>query len=662
MSQAALKQLTEDETLIMASMGRQLNSIINSISLGVIAFSTAARAQNVYDLEPVVSVAPPVLEKSAIESRGKIDSLSREVLDNLHATDLTSALRRVPGVTISRYNPVGAYGGSDGGGVFIRGHGTARPGSEISTMIDGVPLFVGVWTHPLIDTLSVDMAESIEVFKSPQSALMGSMGFGAINLKPLSANDLGFKSRYELSYGSHETSLAKGLWAYGHEDFSTLLSFSHRQSEGHRENADGEVQAIYGNFAWKLSEAWDASFMVSLTDSHANDPEPIGISIPITERYETSNRFYLGKLSYTGDDSEFFLKIHLEDGEGDWRQWHQPPPPPFPAQQLDTLTSYNNYGVKTKWSRRFSERTTLSGGVDWDRFGGEVDENYAAGPRNQFDSQHFEILAPHVWLSHLLLESDDSGKLILDLGSRYMQHSVFDSEIALQSILRWEIDGASYYAQYSRGSNYPGVYVSVFGRRPPPWQVAEDWRNLEPEQIDHFELGAQWELGSQTTLNLSVFEDKVENAIRFIAPPPAGFIQNFGDYSIQGLESMVHHKVEDWTLFAGATVLDGDEGLPALPELSGTLGFNWMRNGWLFSMDYQYVDDQLTTNPRFGAGPQLIEAYSLVSAQLSYRWTASSVDWEAYLHAENLLDETYEYRKGYPMPGASFFFGLKWSL
>ena len=84
------------------------------------------------ELEPVFSAPLPIVESSSIEPTGRIDLVTEEILEAIQAGDLTSALRRVPGVTISRYNPVGAYGGSDGGGIFIRGHGSGRPGANIA--------------------------------------------------------------------------------------------------------------------------------------------------------------------------------------------------------------------------------------------------------------------------------------------------------------------------------------------------------------------------------------------------------------------------------------------------------------------------------------------------------------------------------------------------
>ena len=109
--------------------------------------------------EHVTVVGRPIVEATEIDTyAGPVTTVTEDQVRDLNAQDVDSALRRVPGVVISRYNPVGNYGGGDGGALFIRGMGSGRPGAEISTMVDGIPKFVGVWTHPLLDTLSISIS------------------------------------------------------------------------------------------------------------------------------------------------------------------------------------------------------------------------------------------------------------------------------------------------------------------------------------------------------------------------------------------------------------------------------------------------------------------------------------------------------------------------
>ena len=92
--------------------------------------SDPLKEEPVYVLEPVVIKAIPLLEEVSLHNGTLVNTVGKEQLRMLGASDLAGALRRVPGVTVSRFNSVGAFGGGDGGGVFIRGHGSGRPGAE----------------------------------------------------------------------------------------------------------------------------------------------------------------------------------------------------------------------------------------------------------------------------------------------------------------------------------------------------------------------------------------------------------------------------------------------------------------------------------------------------------------------------------------------------
>ena len=87
----------------------------------VLILSMPALADDVYELGEI-RVTAPIIEGNVTDPYGGQKTLvSEEQIEDLNAQDLTSALRRTPGVTISRYNPVGSFGGGEGGAVFIRG-------------------------------------------------------------------------------------------------------------------------------------------------------------------------------------------------------------------------------------------------------------------------------------------------------------------------------------------------------------------------------------------------------------------------------------------------------------------------------------------------------------------------------------------------------------
>jgi iron complex outermembrane receptor protein len=110
----------------------------------------AEDAQSGVLLKEEVVVASPVIEGNQVSRYGGVKTVvGQEQIHDLNAQDVTNALRTTPGVTISRYNAIGSFGGGEGGAVFIRGMGSTRPGGEIKTTIDGVkPGQSGVQPRP----------------------------------------------------------------------------------------------------------------------------------------------------------------------------------------------------------------------------------------------------------------------------------------------------------------------------------------------------------------------------------------------------------------------------------------------------------------------------------------------------------------------------------
>ena len=134
-------------------------------------------------LEEVKVVASPIIEGNRVDDYGnRVTTVTGKQVEDLNALDFPSALRRTPGVTISRYNIVGSYGGDQGGSIYIRGMGGERPGAEIQTLVDGRPSFVGIWTHPLMDLMSVSNLGHVDVYKGAQPVLYGNSSYGVVNV------------------------------------------------------------------------------------------------------------------------------------------------------------------------------------------------------------------------------------------------------------------------------------------------------------------------------------------------------------------------------------------------------------------------------------------------------------------------------------------------
>ena len=131
----------------------------------------AAQAQTA-ESQRVEVLARPIVETQRVDPYGAlVTDVGEAQVRELNAIDLSSALRRTPGVAVSRFNPVGSFGGDEGGAVYVRGMGASRPGSEIKTYVDGIPFYMGVWNHSLLDLLPIG---GMEAHQRPQGAAAAS--------------------------------------------------------------------------------------------------------------------------------------------------------------------------------------------------------------------------------------------------------------------------------------------------------------------------------------------------------------------------------------------------------------------------------------------------------------------------------------------------------
>ncbi len=598
--------------------------------------------------------APPVVESSRLDLLGSVvSSVSARQVEDLNAQDLAGALRRVPGVTVARYNAVGAYGGADGGAIYLRGQGSGRPGAEIVTLVDGVPRFVGVWTHPLLDSLSLDPAEHIDVYRSPQPVLLGSMAFGAVDLIPRRQTGSGFGGRVVGSFGSFQTAVGRAEAGWAGERGEGWVSASHRASDGHRDNSDGRVDAAAGHGSWALDEHWAVAVDVQHTDAWADDPGMVGApQTPVVPRFADTSDFVLASLRHEHGWGEGSLKLSVDNGSIDWLQWNASPGEPF-----TTFTDWRNRGARLREKLTPWQGGELVVGLDHDTYGGTSFERHISGDGPVSDVE-FRTTAPYLAVTQTF---GQEVKVTPSLGARFISSREFGGFWVGQAGVAVEDGRRRWYANAAHGVNLPGVWAAVlyggYGR-------GDQWRELQPERIDHVEMGALSDLGAGWRLDLSLFHDRVTDALRFVPPPPPPpAFANIGDYTTRGVEASLHGPLGPrGQLFLGATWTGTDpDTVPNAPDVTLTAGAAWVfRHGVRCNLDAEWIDSQVAVNPRFPAPAAEVDAYGMVNARIGVPMPAGlGVPGELFVAGDNLLGADYELRPGYPMPGRSWTVGLE---
>lgn len=613
-------------------------------------------------LSPMEVVSTPIIEGNQVDNFG---SLSTEVeesqIENLEAHDLGNALRMSPGVTISRYNKIGSFGGGEGGAVFIRGMGASRPGSEIKTYIDGIPVYMGVWNHPLLDLLSINPARSITVAKSPQPQNFGN-ALAAIDLEPKSRRRPGYTTEIKLSGGSYSTLIQSAEHGGKKGPFDYYIGQGYKTSDGHRDHSGGTMRSSFGRVGYELNESWQTSFFGLLTDNEAEDPGPKGDeAASADEVYETSALLGAATLSHDHARAHGELKLYANSGEGDWLNQEGPAD--------DTLNDFLFYGVKLRESLTPWQGGEIVLGSDWKRTEGEAEFTRDDGTSSEWDGEEFTLFSPYLAANHKLRISDNAY-LRPSAGVRAYRHSEFDAEYAPHAGLIFGYSDTELHLGYSRGVLYPGLEVAVLSQEVIP-ALGDSWKELDAETVDHYEAGLSHSFADLAQADVTFFYD--DGRDRYVISPPPPFppeYENVEDYRTRGMElTLSLTPMDNLSLFSGLTLLDTDPGdMPYAPKCSVSSGINWnFLRRFALSLDSQYVSSMHVGSRARSSGAaneDEVGSRFVVNGKLSYTFPVG--DWgtegEVFVSGKNLTDTDYAYRPGYPMPGINGMIGVKFSL
>jgi len=625
-----------------------LTPLKRSILLALALSSVSALAT----AETIQVTASPIIEENQIDAFSSFSSvITDEQVRDQNALDLASALRRTPGVQITRFNPVGSFGGNEGGGVFVRGMGVSRPGSEIKTYIDDIPFYMSVWGHPLLDLLPLNGMKSLTVYKSPQPHINGN-NFASINLVTKSAEEDGLHGSTRVSGGMHGTfsEQADLVGRYGDVDF--MLAQGYATSDGHRDHANGELSNIMGKLNYRLSNHWSVGTTFLYTKNTSDDPGDNREAAPaVTPEYETEAGMLTLSLSHEYENVRGHLKFYYTAGEGNWLDHPNNKNDP---RITDTYSDFDSYGLRWQEQMLPWKDGVLTVGLDSDWISGDV-KDPVGNPSGENGLPTFRVTSPYISVSQTIALNDE-WSLVPSAGIRYYDHNLYESKTSPHAGLSLVSENFTVYANISKGINYPGLEVATLSKYIPP--LSSSFSSLDPAEVEHREIGFKAWLTDSTEVNVSFFKDKFKN--RYVIDFSSGFaaaeLVNFGQYTMRGSEISVSHQINDqWSLFGGLTLLDPNiKGLPYTPDRAFSAGVNGVLAGINIAVDAQYQSETTssTRERELGAvNTDAVDSFVVVNARASYPVPSLGKKGEVFVSIENLTNKGYSYRAGYPMPG-----------
>jgi len=611
---------------------------------------TAVSVSNTVTGVEIVVTASPITDFERVTKDGANSAVvGRQQIERLSATDLPTALRQVPGVSISRYSPVGAYGGAQGGSVYVRGAGTARPGGEVKIYTDGVPRESGVWSHPLMDIVPIDFAESVTVAKNPQPQNYPGT-FGAVNIETKRRYDQGHEGEMAVTYGRFNTLISSASVGGKIDLFDYYAGTAYKYSEGAREHGEAELKSAFARTGWDITSEDHLSYIFLYTDNWVRDPGPKGKPTPQRDQFNTRTDTHIVRLESDHETLKGYSLVYYEDGKIGWHKDHLTDgvlasPPGY------SNTDWDNYGFRSLYDILI-DQLTLTASLDMGSEGGETENILEATAKRVWGySGRFFTAAPYVGARYDF-ELGQEWTLTPSAGARYYVSSEFNDEVAPCTALTLSRDGLAFFVSYARGAHYPGIYMR--GISP------ATWRSLTAETLDTTEAGFHLDLGEQAAIHSSVFHTEVENRMD---STPSGYL-NTGSMRADGAELSLHlYPLKDLTLFAGGTYTDPETPpVSRLPALTTSAGASYQIVRYVrWDLDAEYVSSQYgysmrTVNP----GLEKIDSYLVFNTRISLDLQAfCELKGELYIAAENITNQHYEYFPDYPMPGIMWYTGMK---
>lgn len=628
-------------------------------ALFALPLAAVQAATNVVSELPTVTViATPITQEESVAKDGAdVTTISGGQLAQLNAQDLQTALRQVPGVTISRYAPIGSYGGAQGGSVYIRGMGTARPGGEVRMYTDGVPRGSGMWSHPLMDSMPIDFAESVSVQKSPHPARYSDT-FGAVDIETRRRREQGYEGEVDLAYGRYNTFLSAGSAGLKEGPVDAYGGMSYKYSDGLRDHNMSILKSAFGRVGTDLSDHEHIGFVYQRTDSKVEDPGEEQKPTPRTDRFDLDTDLYTLRFDTERENLKGYSLLYFERGKIDW--WQDGLcKTPAGAMDGNAHTEWLNFGFRNFYDWNVWKDLWITAGFDLADEYGETETRNVENGKVPFETNgRLDTISPYLGARYDFRLNDD-WTLTPSIGSRYYIHTKYDNEWSPDAALTldWQ-EKVQLFVNGSRGVHYPGVYTRA---------VSADYAagTLTAETMDYVSGGTKVALDETADVLVTVFHTDAQNRID---KTTKGYL-NAGGMRATGVELSGHWRpTDDLAFFAGLTYTNPETSpVSRLPEWMATAGGTWKICDYLkWTLDGQFIDEMYAYSVRSSeeaAELRELDAGFLLNTRLAVPLDSfTPFEGELYLSLENLTNSHYAYYPGYPMDGIMWYLGCKFKF
>lgn len=639
---------------------KKVQSLRNAVMVSLLAGTTVVWGGTVFAAEDLQEFALDDMVVTATRTESKVVDvpvnttvISAEKIADRHYLDVADALKDVPGANVLDTG-VGAYEKK----VVLNGD------ERVLVLVDGKRVNIDMGTmsrasYDLNQMPDVSLIERIEVVKGHGGALYGSDAVGGVINIITKKMDHSY-GKVSMGFGSHQARDAKAMYTIKEGKTGVMVAAS-KYKQGYHEYKDAKTEA---NKRWPVASTYEnekVSVKLSQELSETSNVE-LGYDFSKFEgirSYSTkatsasfsnkkTNDFY-AKYDWTvNDKDQGFIQLYRNKYDyynaGDMYETDTG----FEAQQNITLSDNNRLVVGASYRKAKALNATS--------YTAEKSINNKA----VFLSDQWEF-APS-WT--------------LDAGVRYDKHSAAGSKTTWSAGLNKKFDENSHayfnWGQVFKAPTLDDLYYYSVGYYDKFKYESYGNPNLKPEKGDTWTMGYGTKIADKTTVNVSYFQSKLEDAIDWdtthSATGSVSIARNVDKQKKNGMELSVAHELNDnWDLEASYTyirVKNNNHGNGYVRDA------NYIPNMYRFGV--RYHDDLWNADLflRGGSGADksayVDSKYMTLDMSVAYKATK---DLSFYAKGYNLFNKAYAESAGvnggtytYPAQGRRFIIGAEYTF
>ncbi|WP_444344873.1 TonB-dependent receptor plug domain-containing protein [Phascolarctobacterium succinatutens] len=639
---------------------KNVQSLRNAVMVSLLAGTTVVWGGTAFAQEDLQEFALEDMVVTATRTESKMVDvpvnttvISAEKIADRHYLDVVDALKDVPGANVLDTG-VGAYEKK----VVLNGD------ERVLVLVDGKRVNIDMGTmsrasYDLNQMPDVNLIERIEVVKGHGGALYGSDAVGGVINIITKKMDHSY-GKVSIGFGSHQARDAKAMYTIKEGKTGVMVAAS-KYKQGYHEYKDAKTEA---NKRWPVASTYEnekVSVKLSQELSETSNLE-LGYDFSKFEgvrSYSTkaksasfsnkkTNDFY-AKYDWTvNDKDQGFIQLYRNKYDyynaGDMYETDTG----FEAQQNITLSDNNRLVVGASYRKaKALNATSYTAEKTINNKAVFVSDQWEFAPSWTLDAgvrydKHSTAGSKTTWSAGLNKKFDENSHAYFNWGQVFKAPTLDD--LYYYSVMEW---GSSKYENYGNP-------------------------NLKPEKGDTWTIGYGTKIADKTSVNISYFQSKLEDAIdwdtTYSANGSVSIARNVDKQKKNGMELSVGHELNDnWYLEASYTyirVKNNDHGNGYVRDA------NYIPNMYRFGV--RYHDDLWNADLflRGGSGADksayVDSKYMTLDMSVAYKATK---DLSFYAKGYNLFNKAYAESAGvnggtytYPAQGRRFIIGAEYTF